>query len=297
MVVCLIGVVGWAVHTHTKSQASDGLSQPPQVNYSSLYTQIQNKLAQLPSITTTSDSWAAQSESGAVLKAGGYNFSISSEMFNGLRIGATADYNPQTDQEDLSSVASNAVSSVMNQAGYTLSSKKYNATGYAPGDKMLPADSPVTVFVKGASTCVYAYSSGAATFSCFTQSDIINALKKAEPFVTAYRKANRSDANQPLIFGPVTIKSQEKSGVIGPSQATGYDISEAVVATPNERKVVIYYKKDPGPWVYVTKAMDEFGFSCDAYAVNADTTKAFYNQVCLGPNGQIHFGTGTKATQ
>jgi hypothetical protein len=131
---------------------------------------------------------------------------------------------------------------------------------------------------------------------CVSKDMLQNAAAKSKPFVAQYLQANSNLNASDLAVGQLTIKSKNGAGVIGSSHAAGYDIAEMVVSTKAKKQIALYYTKNSS-WHYVTQANDEFGFKCNDMKANADARKAFYDQVCLGENGQVKLDTNNRALQ
>ncbi|HSW79626.1 MAG TPA: hypothetical protein VLG47_02510 [Candidatus Saccharimonadales bacterium] len=141
--------------------------------------------------------------------------------------------------------------------------------------------------------------------SCFGPDVLRSAAAQMNPFVEEYiMNANPSVPANDISAGPLTIKSQNGSGVIGSSRTAGYDIAEMVVTTKTKKQIALYYAKNAdigtgknGGWHYVTQANDEFGFKCGDMKANPDSRKAFYDQVCLSAQGQVRLDTNNRALQ
>lgn len=236
--------------------------------------------------------------SGASISAKGYNYAVSTQSFPSIYFGLNDSYNPAMPHVQFPAVVANAVKKVMSSAGFTVSNSTYSIAGYY-SDPSQTSSPEYTAYKKNSITCLYIYDANqtVATFSRFAPDDVSKAFAQAQPYMSSYENSTTAARTQDITFGPVTIKSKDKSGVIGPSKTAGYDISETVLTEDGIKKLALFYNKNAGPWTFITQANDEFGFSCDAYNANADVAKAMYGQVCLGPQGQIHFGTGTSALQ
>jgi hypothetical protein len=145
-------------------------------------------------------------------------------------------------------------------------------------------------------TCAYKEENGAGTFSCYNGYSIGAATAFAEPFALSYAEATGAKLSE-LTVGPLVIKSQYGAGVIGSTHEAGHDIAEAVIEQSGKKSVVLFYNKDAGPWIYITKADDEFGFPCKDYKANAEVRKVMYDQICLGDEGQVRLDTNNRAVQ
>lgn len=239
----------------------------------------------------TESSWSAQMGSGAALKADGYKFRVSSEFFPSLHVGYKVDAKP--DAPLLPQVLDPIVQLAMENAGYYRASGEYDLVGTTP-----MSDLKYSSYATDDSTCLYITDSQrAATISCFTKDELKQAAVTANTYLTTYMDAQPQLAASQLVFGPVTIKSQTKSGVIGASETAGYDIAEAVIAVDGTKKLVLYYSAQGGPWKYVTQADDEYGFRCQAFMANDDVRRAMHGQVCLGDTGHVRLDSTRRALQ
>jgi hypothetical protein len=140
--------------------------------------------------------------------------------------------------------------------------------------------------------------------TCFGPDALQQAASQMEPFVTEYLAAHPSLKASDLAVGPLTVKSKYGAGVIGSSKNAGYDIAELVISTKDRKQIALYYAKDAdintgqtSGWKYVTEANDEFGFKCEDMKKSPDAEKAFYDQVCLGADGQVRLDTNNRALQ
>lgn len=282
MLIVIAGI-GYTVFktNHPKPHAASTTEPTP--SSSQLYSAIEAKVnATYSNVAFESgNAWPAELGHGVGLDVPGYDFKLSSQSVPSLYVtlretrGPTP---PATTAEGIIDVNTTATA-VLTQKGF----RQINAETYQNAD----------------TTCNYLTLDDALTLSCYTPKDLLAPAHQSQPFVTAYLAAHPTASAADITFGPLTIKSKQKSGVIGPSQTSGYDIAEAQIINGSHKKLALYYNKAGGAWQYTTEANDEFGFSCADYGKTADTQKAFYNQICLPSSnqGQIHFGTNTSALQ
>jgi hypothetical protein len=150
-----------------------------------------------------------------------------------------------------------------------------------------------TTFKRDDDTCLFS----GTQLSCFNP-DILKVIAgESKPFVDTYLTAHSEIKAKDIVVGPVTIKSQDGSGVISSSHAAGYDIAEAIVTVNDKRSIALYYKTSNSNWRYITEAGDEYGFKCGPMQADPDARKAMYDQVCLGENGQVRLDTSNRALQ
>jgi hypothetical protein len=99
-------------------------------------------------------------------------------------------------------------------------------------------------------------------------------------FIPQYLAKHPNLSESDLTYGPAIIKSRHPAGVLHPSKTAGYDIAEVLIQEPHGTRLVLYYKKQNGPWTYITDTTDEFGFTCGDMRADPDARKAMYAQVC-----------------
>lgn len=173
-------------------------------------------------------------------------------------------------------------------------------------------------FIKGDTTCYvqndpaelagndFNEPSNVVGIACADPQTLKETAEKYKPFVEALIKENTAVTASDLSVGPLTIKSEDSSGVIGASKTEGYDLAELVVSEKGydeptflSKTIAIFYAKN-GQWQFITQADDEFGFHCDAFRADEDARKAFYDQICYeytGNKGQIRLDTNNRALQ
>lgn len=276
--VAALIAIGFGVYKHLQKTV------PITSIMTAIETSVNNKYSNLK---VYNSGWPAQMGSQQALHQAGYNFDVSSQSMPSIYIGMEDDSGTSTKPKASNPTdAQGLIAAEMKVVGYKID----------PLNDTLPAIN----FTHNSDNCFELYDStqGILTFSCYVPRDIGQASEQAVPFVTAYNKANpKQPISQSVVIGPIDIKSQSGGGVINPSKSAGYDIAEAVVTFGTTKMLVLFYNKDNGPWQYITQAGDEYGFSCQAYTANPSVRAAMYNQICLGPTGQVRLDSPARATQ
>ena len=243
--------------------------------------------------TTYGSDWFAQMGTGIPADVEGFDFKMNSQAAPTLNFGF-GDERPDTFKKfffftrtpkhtDSLTDANEVIDSVMARAGFTKTVGENNNVFYD----------------KQGATCVLATSNdGVLTLSCSTPLIFNTLATDAKPFVDEYQKANPGIAAKDIAFGPLDIKDDaDAAKVITASKSSGYQIAEALVTVNDKEELVLYYRKTTTPWMYVTKADDEYGFRCGDYQKDADMRKAFYDQICLSETGHVRLDTNNRALQ
>ncbi|MDB5182628.1 MAG: hypothetical protein JWO47_412 [Candidatus Saccharibacteria bacterium] len=252
-----------------------------------------------PSLSTYTTDWFAQMGTSASIPVDGYTFSLSSQNFPTTQLlqkGPDQPVNPPASETIIS--AKEAVAKTMSAHGFNTAQDKYTIAAVNNVMTNSRVDASYDVYKSGGTTCLEIYYSfnPNVTLSCFTAAEAASMAAKAKQFVYAYTAANPETVSK-ITFGPLTIKSQHKSGVLGPSHLAGYDISEAVFAVGDVKNIALYYNHLNGPWTYITRANDEYGFTCGSMTSNPTVRKIMYNQICLSATGQVRLDTNNRALQ
>jgi hypothetical protein len=224
--------------------------------------------------------WLAQNISDQKLAVDGYGYRISSSALPFMQIQPVA---PHYDTSMPGPATS--TSTIRERIGSVLLSKGFSASTTV---ETMSAMSATTHYARGDETCTLdeARATYTLTLSCNSPELPADVAGEAQPFVNEYLTHHTNLHEADLSFGPLTIKSQDPSGVIRQSKNAGYDIAEAIVNEPRGLRIALYYQKQGGPWHYITDTTDEFGFNCEDMRSNPDARKAMYAQVCYErPNG------------
>ncbi|HET6924389.1 MAG TPA: hypothetical protein VFH39_00985 [Candidatus Saccharimonadales bacterium] len=285
--VVFIGYIAWFVYQRDQQLQQTATTQAPNAVVAQLKQQVTKKYSYASADTSQ---WVAQMGSGAGVTAAGYDYAVSTQSFPSIYFGLKADYNPAKAKHKFPGGVNGEIQNVLKADGYTIVANKYTVTGTGS------AKPTYTTYVNDGTTCldIYDANQNVVTVSCYTQDNVVHAFARVKPFVTGYLAAHPELKPQNVVFGPVTVKDQSNGGVITASKSPQYGISEAVVTVNGQKKLVLYYNTQ---WQYVTQANDEYGFPCSDYAANPELQTVMQGQVCLGDKGQMHFGTGTSATQ
>ena len=148
-----------------------------------------------------------------------------------------------------------------------------------------------TAYTRDADRCLFS----GDQITCYGPETLKNIAEESKPFANAYLSAHPHIAVQNMVFGPVTVKSQDGTGVISSSHEAGYDIAEATVAIDGKQSIALFYKTTSSDWRYLTEADDEYGFKCGPMQADPEARKAFYDQVCLSGTGQVKLDTSNRA--
>lgn len=255
----------------------------------SLLSTVQNKVNSTYSNIAINDSpWPAQMGSGVSVAASGYDFQLNSQslpsMYFTMKDGHFTAMTSSRTANSPHAIVSPIIDTTITRAGYIAYIGKQNIITYINDydNKCLS---------------IFDQNQTVLTLTCYTKEDTNAAAAKIQPFVAAYTKSNQNTDSSSTTYGPATIKSQNKSGVITSSFAPGYDIAEAVIQNGTRKQLALFYSKDGGAWHYITQADDEYGFSCSAYTANPDVRKAMYDQICLSDQGQVRLDTNNRALQ
>ncbi|HSX17421.1 MAG TPA: hypothetical protein VLH86_04970 [Patescibacteria group bacterium] len=238
-------------------------------------------------VAVDASQWPAQMGSQLSLHATGYDYNVSSQSFPSLYF--TLKETPQVPSGTVVNSPKEITGTIdaeMDNAGFKVDSANHT--------------NEFTLYGRKDTTCfrIYTDQQFTVTFTCYDHNNIAGVSQDAQPFVNAFNKANPTQPiNLNSTIGPIVIKSHYGAGAIGSSHEAGYDIAEAVVTQSNVKKLVLFYNKYGGDWQYITKANDEFGFSCKDYTANADVRKAMFDQICLGDQGQVRLDTNNRALQ
>ncbi|HTE57335.1 MAG TPA: hypothetical protein VK694_01210 [Verrucomicrobiae bacterium] len=291
LIIGAIGFAGWLFFD--RQQPTPATTQPDTAAQlgAEVLVDIGKRVTSKYDYLAADSSWVAQMGSGAALQPDGYKFRVNSESFPSLHISYKA--NAASDAPLLPQTLDPAVQLAMENAGYYRASGEYDLVS-----TQSTSDLKYSSYSTDESTCLYIQDTQrAATISCFTKDELKQAAVTASPYITSYLDAQPHLVANQLTFGPVTIKSQTKSGVIGASETAGYDIAEAVIAVDGSKKLVLYYSQQGGPWKYIAQADDEYGFRCQVFMANEDVRKALHGQVCLGDTGHVRLDSTRRALQ
>ena len=290
VVVGLIGLVGWfSYRQNAKPKTLDAVLSKISSDAKNTYSNA---------VFEPKYDWGAEASATAFNKVDGYDYSVSG-VGKGLwlayefsdksvRVNRLVFFKKTIPPAKSLDEVKTFVGSRLVKYGFTTTDNK---TYQRNEDKCTVLNDPVELLHPGAED-----ESNLLEVSCFGNEVLRDSAAQMKPLVDEYLKANQGQKASDLAVGPLTIKSQYGAGVISSSHTAGYDIAEMVVSTKTEKKIALYYQKD-NIWHYVTKADDEFGFSCGDMKKDPDARKAMYDQVCLSENGQVRLDTNNSALQ
>lgn len=295
-VIALIGLVAWPIYLRqnnspkTIDEVLSSISSESEKTYSNAKFE-------------PNQDWSAEMSGTAFNKVDGYDYAVSGV---GKGISLVYEFNnkpKETTQflffkrtippsKDLNEVK-NWVGSRLVKYGFTTSDNKT----YTKGDDTCNViNDPTSLFPNQEPSADSEPTTNVLEVTCFGKEISKEAAEQMKPFVDQYLAANKDVKASDLTVGPLTIKSKNGAGVIGSSKSAGYDIAEMIVSTKDKKQIALFYAKD-NKWGYVTQANDEFGFKCGDMSANPDSRKAFYDQVCLGAEGQVRLDTNNRALQ
>ncbi len=238
---------------------------------------MENKYSNI--YVTNEGEWLSDMSNGLPADVESYNYKINSQAAPTISVGFGSERGRGKSTTNLSD-AQVLIDSVMSRAGYTRTQGTANL-----------------FYDKDSSTCTITDTGDVLTLSCSTSEILSNIAADAKPFVDAYLAA-KPDAADNLAIGPIVIKnSDHENHVITASKRSGYKIAEALIVTNGTKYLALFYQKDGGNWAFVSQAADEYGFNCGDFTVNPDARAAFYDQICLGPEGQVRLDTNNRALQ
>ncbi len=238
-------------------------------------------------IAVNDGAWPAQMGSGMPVVVPDFNFSISSQRLPSLYFGLKDKANGSETKSPYD------IEPIIEK---TLARDGYSSLYVGPTTRLFTNNS---LAQEEKCLSIYDGQQTVLTLTCYQAQEAIAVAQTLKPFVGAYTKAVPGNIDTETYFGPVTIKSHNTVGVIGPSQAAGYDIAEMIIAQKDDtnKQIALFYNKQGGAWQYVTQASDEFGFTCGSFLANPDVRSAMHGQICLSNNGQVKFGTSERALQ
>ena len=276
--VVVIGVTAVLVFSGDKTKSTEELLRSVQQKVEKSYQNV----------AADSGTWSAQGVTGVAVSTLEYPYMVQSSSLPSVRF-ALKEVGLSGEASDDKLIAK-SVDTVLGVVISELAESEYTI------DEL--SDDAVS-FSRAGGKCNFTSANGIATLSCYSDDDVSAAAAAIAPFYSSLLTGDPSMTYEDLTLGPFVIKSHDGSGVIGSSHEAGYDIAELVVQTDGMEGgfLALFYKKFEGPWVYVTKAADEFGFSCKAMSATSDARKAFYDQVCLSEAGHIKLDTNNPALQ
>lgn len=280
VVIAVVGIAGWLVW--------NSRPKPLSVILEDVKTDISSSFND---IDVTQKKWTAQYTTNTPQKVANYDYSISPQSSSTITFGRRDAQQDKTitrffffkqkvgtawEGEDINSPFAKKVTAIFQKNKFTVTKE---------GDN--------TVFKRDADTCLFS----GAQLSCYNPDILASIAAESKPFIDAYLAKHPEAQAKDIVFGPLTIKSQDGSGVISSSHEVGYDIAEAVITVKDKKTVVLYYQKSGGDWRYVTEGEDDYGFRCGPMKADPDARKALYNQVCLSQTGHVRLDTNNRALQ
>ncbi len=241
-----------------------------------------NTEATYSNIAVKTDNWPAQMGSQIALHDEAFDFSVSSQSMPSM-------YSTMRDP----SAGQGAANATSVKAAHGIIAAEMKATGMKASDTNNKL--PFIHYTKGDTQCLEQSTSDVLTLSCYKQGQIATVSVQLQPFASMYNTRNPNTLGE--VFGPFVVKSKYGAGVIGSSHTAGYDIAEGVVTRNGVKKLVLFYNKNGGPWLFIDKANDEYGFKCEAYTVDPDIRAAMQGQICLGSEGHVRLDSTDRALQ
>jgi Tfp pilus assembly protein PilE len=291
----LIAFAGWLVFVRKDKPVTTPVSAQQ-----AIVNEISKKVTgQYAFAASDTDAWIAEMGSGASLQSVDYGYSVSTQNFPSAYFLASETVQKNPSPEEFTQKVTAIIENSLVSSGYTKTTGAFTIPSlYQDYDKTTYTPSFAAYNLHDI-TCleIYFTNQAYASISCFTSLDIAQSFAAGKPYVDAYVSANSSAQPNSITFGPATVKSKTKSGVISPTAEPGFDLSEAVVTVGGTKKIALYYNEQNGPWKYITQANDEFGFTCGSYVATPVIRKVMYNQICLGSEGQVRLDTNNRALQ
>jgi hypothetical protein len=221
--------------------------------------------------------WYAQDTRGTRgMYVSGYTFQLSTAALHTVRIQPRLPRDSEGGSNFTPSVATDTVhdrvATIMRQNGFAVGGRIGNGLG--TGSK--------TLYTRGSEICTLTENRVTYDLALVCDSPALRNQLAAQAtlFIPQYLSKHPDVQASDITFGPVIIKSRHAAGVLHPSKTAGYDIAEALITEPRGTRLVLYYQKQNGPWVYITDTTDEFGFTCSDIRADPDARKAMYAEVC-----------------
>lgn len=240
-----------------------------------IYSYVTDKSAQkLPYIEVVPGSWVAHMETGQIVHRSSYDFGISTQALSYLAFFPKPSQYQNPEAQPLRAL--DIIQPFLVRHDFEVQQLQDAALSYDDSDI----------------TCTFLNKEQYSSLACYTEDNLEDAFKSAQPFYAAYTFGQDQIG---INIESYTIKSENNDGVISSSKKPGYDIAEAVISTGSSRFVALFYNKNGGPWQYVTQAGDEWGFRCEDIQKNPEAREALYDQICLTDSGQERLDTSNRA--